>query len=89
MLREKKIEVLLGRLLPKEWLYLKNTSLPGLPDRLIVAPNGVTYWVELKQPNGELSVLQEHQIKRLKALGHKVEVLWSETEVREWIKETT
>jgi hypothetical protein len=51
-----------------------------------VAPNGVTYWIELKQPVGKLSVLQRYQITRLKALGHNVEVLWSETEVREWIE---
>lgn len=53
----------------------------GVPDRICVMRDGKIIFVECKQPNGRLSVLQTKQIARLKALGCKVLVIWSKEDV--------
>lgn len=56
----------------------------GIPDRLVIMPGGRTYFVELKQPKGELSQIQREIHRRLEALGHPVAVLWNKQEVDLW-----
>lgn len=59
----------------------------GVPDRLIVMPNGKVCFVELKQEKGRLSGLQKIQIARLQDLGHYVGVLYGAEEVRVFLKQ--
>lgn len=47
----------------------------GVPDRIVVFPNRMPIFVELKADNGKLSALQKVQIDRLKSLGQRVKVV--------------
>lgn len=44
----------------------------GVPDRLVILPNGVTVYVEMKAPGKPLSPLQRKWFKTLRKLGHRV-----------------
>ena len=47
----------------------------GIPDRLLIAPNGKYLFIEFKRPFlGRLSLPQEHVMQQLKDLGCDVEV---------------
>lgn len=51
---------------------------PGMPDRIVMLPGGVLVWVELKKPKGgRLSELQRFRHRQLRALGQRVEVVWT------------
>jgi hypothetical protein len=41
----------------------------GVPDRMIVLPGGVTFFVELKSATGRLTPLQFREHDRLRTLG--------------------
>jgi|WetSurMetagenome_2_1015567.scaffolds.fasta_scaffold244033_5 Holliday junction resolvase len=43
----------------------------GIPDRLILCPNGKHFFVEIKDEKGKASELQEHWLKKLNDMGHK------------------
>lgn len=50
----------------------------GMPDRVVMLPGGVLVWVETKKPEGgRLTKLQKFQHRRLRALGQRVEVVWT------------
>ena len=53
----------------------------GMPDRLVLLPEGRVLWVELKTDNGRLEEIQKLQHKRLRDLGHEVVVVWSKDDV--------
>lgn len=59
----------------------------GVPDRLIVMPEGKVCFVELKQRYGTLSGLQKVQIGKLSVLGQFVAVLYGEEEVRIFLRQ--
>jgi len=60
----------------------------GIPDRLVILPQGRIAFVELKRPKGgKLSAIQKYQIEGLKALGCKVFVLKNYKEIDEMLKE--
>lgn len=44
----------------------------GVPDRLVILPNGKTIYVEMKAPDKPLEPLQEKWAKTLRKLGHSV-----------------
>lgn len=44
----------------------------GVPDRMVVFPGQAPVFVELKTGKGQLSALQEVQVRRLRELGQKV-----------------
>lgn len=58
----------------------------GVPDRLIIAPNGAVIWVEMKAPNGVLSPIQRKVHKALKARKQRVEVLYSDEHVQIFLR---
>lgn len=68
-MRESSLEMLVGRYAKQRGcLYWKFTS-PGnrgVPDRIIVAPNGNVLFMELKAKRGVVSPLQEHQCDQLR-----------------------
>ena len=67
------------------WLSFKFVSPAhrGVPDRILINPQGHVVFVELKNPNGKgaLSPLQAVTIQKLLAQGADVRVVQSEDEV--------
>ena len=57
----------------------------GLPDRLVILPNGHIALVEMKTPTGRLSPAQAALHRRLAALGAHVVVLRSKGEILSWL----
>lgn len=47
----------------------------SVPDRLILMPDGKSYFVELKRPGGKPTAGQQAEHERIKSLGHAVFVL--------------
>lgn len=77
-MREREIEKILGQEIKKlggrayKWVSPGND---GVPDRIIILPGVRPIFVELKSDNGRPSTLQEVQIKKLKGLGQRVEII--------------
>ena len=59
----------------------------GVPDRLVVMPNGVTVYVELKAPGEKPEPHQEREHQRLRERGHRVYVIDSLEGVRQLLEE--
>lgn len=53
----------------------------GVPDRLVVMPGGLVYFVEVKCETGKLSELQKVEINRLTVLGQRVFIVWCKEDV--------
>lgn len=49
----------------------------GIPDRLLLLPNGKSFFMEIKKPSGKLSALQVNEIKRINKHNHDAVVVWS------------
>jgi len=58
-----------------EAIKLTSPNNAGLPDRLVLLPNGRMFFVELKAPGKKPRPLQTRQIERLKELGFSVYVV--------------
>ena len=50
-------------------MCLKQTSLAGIPDRLVLMPGGKMAFVELKAPGEKPRKLQQVRIKHLRKIG--------------------
>jgi len=61
----------------------------GMPDRVVLLPDGRVLWVELKTDNGKLEEIQKVQHKKLRDLGHRVVVIWNRDEADSLIEEIT
>jgi hypothetical protein len=59
---------------------LKKSEMAGFPDLLVLGPEGLTAWLEVKAPKGRLSPIQKSRHARLQALGHCVAVVRSADE---------
>ena len=59
----------------------------GVPDRLVITPDGRMFFVELKSQTGRLSKLQKFQMSELKARNVDVYVLYSVEHVEEFMRE--
>jgi hypothetical protein len=55
---------------------------PGVPDRIVITPRGVIWFVELKSKNGRLSKMQCWQTAELEERNANVRVIrgWNEAE---------
>jgi Holliday junction resolvase len=73
--RQKKIT---NRLQQEGWLVVKliKTNTNGIPD-LIALKDGVTEFIEVKQPKGVLSEIQKIRIKQLRDKGFTVHI-WTD-----------
>ncbi len=61
----------------------------GVADRLVVLPQGVVWFVEVKKEGGRLSTLQNIFIAEMQRLQQNVRVVWSKEDVDQLIKEMT
>lgn len=59
----------------------------GVPDRLVILPNGKTIYVELKAPDKQPEPLQFKRHQQLRDRGHQVYVIDSIQGVRAFIQE--
>ena len=77
---EKDLEQRLGdRLKRTGCLYFKFTSPQnrGVPDRIVICPDGTVWFVELKKPGGKLAALQSVQLTRLARYGQRTARVWN------------
>lgn len=87
---EKSIEAWLRdriRMLGGEMYKFVSPGNAGVPDRICVLPNGSTIFVELKIDTGSLSAIQKVQIKKLKKMNARVEVVYGMVGARKFMKE--
>ena len=62
-------------------LKYSNPNQVGFPDRLVVLPEGKTFWCELKSRGKKPRAVQQARIQQLKTLGQAVYVVSSRDEI--------
>ncbi|WP_434302675.1 VRR-NUC domain-containing protein [Clostridium botulinum] len=67
---KKEIEKLGGKA-----LKFVSPGVSGVPDRIVLLPQGKIVFVELKAPGKEPRPIQKYRIKELTALGFRVEII--------------
>lgn len=72
----------LGGLAVKFWSVTNN----GLPDRIVLMPNGKLWFVELKSPGKKTTFIQNMIIEKLEALGFDVWVVSTQTSLNTFLK---
>ena len=60
----------------------------GVSDRVVVLPEGIVWFVEVKKLGGRLSPLQRVFLDEIKGLGCNYQIVWSKEDVDEWVTET-
>lgn len=60
-------------------------TISGLPDRLVILPNGIVRFAELKAPGGHARPQQLLWQKRLKELGFESAILNSKEAVKDFL----
>jgi Holliday junction resolvase len=65
-----------------KWVSPGNT---GVPDRIVIFPDGKVEFVELKTETGRTTPLQKAQLRRLVQLNCTVHVLYGEQDVNEYL----
>jgi len=89
LVRERDIEKYLREMVKKIGGIAYKFESPGnagVPDRLVLLPGRVTYFVELKAPGKKPTALQKRQHSKIEKLGHKVLVIDSKEKVDEFIE---
>lgn len=89
-MKESTIEARLVREVKKRGgLCYKFTSpgSPGVPDRIVILPGGVTVYIELKTEIGRLANIQKWQIEELRKRGATVRVLKGMDQVLAFLEE--
>lgn len=60
---------------------------PGVPDRIVITPDGRSVYVELKTEVGRLAAIQQWQLREMKKRGLDVRVLKGMPEVKAFVEE--
>ena len=60
---------------------------PGVPDQIVITPDGRTIYVELKTPVGRLAKVQKWQHQEMRKRNAAVRTLWSADEVDAFVEE--
>lgn len=68
-------------------IKLNSTSLRGLPDRIVLLPKGIIFFIEFKAPNKKANKLQLYTHRVLKSLGFDVYIIDSKEKAKEVLKE--
>lgn len=68
-------------------LKFESPGMSGVPDRIVLLPEGRLIFVEMKAPGERLRPLQEKRKRELEALGFQVEVIDSEQAIERFIEE--
>lgn len=58
----------------------------GVPDRIVICPDGKVVFVELKQPAGRLAINQSVQHVRLVNHGQMVVVVWNMEQAKAFVR---
>ena len=61
----------------------------GVPDRIVICPDGKVVFVELKQPKGLVATIQDVQHARLVRNGQMVVLVWNMIQAEEftdWVR---
>ena len=61
----------------------------GVPDRIVVTPAGVVWFVELKTETGRLSKIQKYQIAEFEKRNANVRVIYGWEAAKEFVNEVT
>ena len=89
-MREKQVESWLVESIKKiggrayKWTSPGNA---GVPDRIVLLPGERIIFVELKTDSGRLTKIQQIQIRRIRELGFRCEVIHGRKEAEEFINE--
>lgn len=68
------------------WCIKMNPAgLVGIPDRLVLLPGALMFFVELKIKTGRLSPMQSRIRQKLEELGFRVHTLWSREQVDQFL----
>lgn len=59
---------------------------PGVPDRIVITPDGRVIFVELKTEVGRLAKLQKRQIEEMRKRGADVRVIKGRQEVEDFVE---
>ena len=59
----------------------------GVADRVVCLPDGQTWFVELKAPDGRLSELQKIFQSDMARMNQRYVCLWSKEHVEEWLND--
>ena len=75
----------------KGGMCMKFTSpgLPGVPDRIVLLPDGRVIFIELKTKSGRLAAVQRWVISAMRARGADVRVLHGLDQVKSFLEEVT
>ncbi len=68
------------------WRQRVAGTLQGAPDLVVVAPGGRVVWLEVKTARGYLSQPQKALHRKLKEMGHHVEVVRSVEEALAFVR---
>lgn len=60
---------------------------PGVPDRIVITPQGVVWFVELKTTSGRLTPLQKYEIAEFEKMGANVRVVYGWDAAKKFIEE--
>lgn len=89
-MKESQIESRLVRLVREQGgLCYKfiSPSNPGVPDRIVITPDGRVYFVELKTEIGRLAKIQKWQVSEMRKRKANVRVLRGLNEVKAFVRE--
>ena len=87
---EKRVERLLVEVIKRfggMCLKFVSPGTSGVPDRIVILPDGKIIFVELKTDAGKLSKIQEHTISEMKKRNADVRVLYGLKDVKAFIEE--
>lgn len=65
---------------------LTSPGTTGLPDRMVLLPEGKIIFAELKAPGKKLRPLQVHRVNQIRALGFRVDVINSKEDVDKFVR---
>ena len=89
-MRESAIEAKLSKEVKRRGGYTRKWTSPsnrGVPDRIVIWPNGTVHFVELKTDTGRLTKLQTHEHRQIEKVGGVVFTLYGWSDCQAYIDE--